>query len=115
MSLLQISQVGNNIPITIFQIRERVTLENFAELEKITKDAYDSGMRSLVVDLSQIPALSSIGVRALVVVHKIVSAGNRNALKVACAQPLICDVLQISGLTQFIELYDTVDEAAASF
>jgi hypothetical protein len=51
----------------------------------------------------------------LVVVHKILSAGGGNPLKIAAAPPPVQDVLGIAGITQFIELYDTVDEAAASF
>src|SRR5262245_11057073 len=111
MSLLQISQANENIPVTVFLIRDRISLENFAELEKVTQDAYDKGMRNLIVDLSQTAALSSIGVRAIVVMHKIVSANQGNALKLAGAQPLVRDVLQISGITQFIEVYDTVEQA----
>ena len=115
MSLIQISQFDEKKPVTVFQLRERITLDNFAELEKITKNAYDKGMHNLVIDLSQTPALSSIGVRAIVVIHKMLFAVNGNSLKLAGAQPRIREVLQIAGITQFIELYDTVDEAVGSF
>jgi anti-anti-sigma factor len=115
MSLIQITQRIDNAPVTVFQIRDRITIENFAELETLTKDAYVKGMRNLVVDLSQLQALSSIGVRALVVIHKILSADGGNPLKLAGVLPQIRDVLQIAGITQFIDVYDTVDEAAASF
>ena len=115
MSFVQISQVNERIPVTVFQIRERINLDNFAELEKISRNAYNNGMHNLVIDLTQTPALSSIGVRAIVVIHKMLSAGNGNPLKLAGAQPRVRDVLQIAGITQFIELYDTVEEAVASF
>jgi hypothetical protein len=36
-------------------------------------------------------------------------------LKLAGAIPPIREMLQIAGITQFIEIYDTVDEAVASF
>jgi len=115
MSLLQISQVNEKNPVTVFQLRERITLDNFAELEKITKDAFDKGMHNLIIDLSQTPTLSSIGVRGIVVIHKMLFAVNGNSLKLAGAEPRVRDVLQIAGITQFIDLYDTVDEAVASF
>lgn len=115
MSLLQISQFHENNPATVFRLQERITLDNFAELEKVTKDAYESGMRNLVIDLSETPTLTSIGVRAIVVIHKILSSDNGNPLKLAGAHPSVREVLQIAGITQFIELYNTVDEAAASF
>jgi anti-anti-sigma factor len=115
MSLLQISQFNENNPVTVFHLHERITLDNFAELEKITKDAYNGGMRRLVIDLSDAPSLTSIGVRAIVVIHKILASNNGNPLKIAGAYPSVREVLQIAGITQFIELYNTIDEAVASF
>ena len=113
MSLIQITQRTENV--TVFQIRDRITLNNFAELEAITKVEYEKGMRRLVLDLRETPALSSIGVRAIVVIHKIFSADGGNPLKLAGAAPHIREVLQIAGITQFLDVYHTVDEAAASF
>jgi anti-anti-sigma factor len=115
MSLIQITQRNEKVPVTVFQIRDRISLDNFAELEALTADAYAKGMRCLVLDLSQLQAITSIGVRAIVVIHKILSAEGGNPLKLAAAQPPIRDVLQIAGITQFIDVYDTVEEAAASF
>lgn len=115
MSLIQITQRNEKVPVTVFQIRDRISLDNFAELESLTKEAYQKGMRSLVLDLSQLTGITSIGVRAIVVIHKILSADGGSPLKLAKASPMIRDVLQIAGITQFIEVYDTVEEAAASF
>lgn len=115
MSLVQILQINEKTPVTVFQLRERITLENFAELEKVTQDGFDRGMHNLVIDLSQTPTLSSIGVRAIVVIHKMLFAVSGNSLKLAGAQARVRDVLQIAGITHFIDLYDTVDEAVASF
>jgi len=115
MSLVQISHFDEKKPVTVIQLLERITLDNFAELEKITTNESEKGMRHLVIDLSQTPTLSSIGVRGIVVIHKMVSTNKGNSLKLAGAQPRVRDVLQIAGITQFIELYDTVEEAVASF
>lgn len=115
MSLIQITQRNEKVPVTVFQLRDRISLDNFAELETLTKDAHARGMRNLILDLSELKSLTSIGVRAIVVIHKILSADGGNPLKLAGVQPAIRDVLQIAGITQFIEVYDTVEEAAASF
>ena len=64
MAFIQITQRQGRVPVTIFQLLDRINLGNFAELEKISKGAYDSGTRDLVIDLSQIESLTSIGVRA---------------------------------------------------
>ena len=71
MTLVEISQTQGRIPVTVFQLQDRVNLGNYKELEQTAQQAYDNGMRDLVIDLSQTPSLTSIGIRALVVIHKI--------------------------------------------
>jgi len=115
MSVVKISQAQGRVPVTIFQLQDRVNLGNFAELEDTAKEAYDNGMRDLVIDLSQTVSLTSIGVRALVIIHKMLSADNTNHLKIANPMPYIREMLDVSGVTQYIEIYNTVDEAVASF
>ena len=85
MAFIQITQRQGRVPVTIFQLLDRINLGNFAELEKISKGAYDSGTRDLVIDLSQIESLTSIGVRALVIVHKMLSTDKEKHLKLAGA------------------------------
>lgn len=115
MSLVEISHSNPTSPVTVFRLQERINLENFAELEALTSNEYANGMRKLILDLSEIPGLSSIGVRAVVVIHKILSADGGNPLKIAAAPPPVRDVLQIAGITQFVEMYDTVADAVASY
>lgn len=115
MALIQVSQAQGRIPVTVFQLQDRVNLGNFAELEQAARDEYDRGMRNLVIDLSQTPSLTSIGVRALVVIHKMLSQDQGGHLKLASPIPPIREMLEIAGITQSIEVYETLDEAVASF
>jgi len=116
MAIVEISQANGRVPVTIFRLRERIHLENFAELENLVKDAYEAGTRSLVIDLENSNSLTSIGLRALVVIHKIMAKDdNANRLRVAGATTLIHEIMEVTGIAQFIEIYDTVDEAVASF
>ena len=115
MALVQVSQAQGHIPVTIFLLRDRVNLGNYDELEKIAQDEVDKGMRDLVIDLSQTPSLTSIGVRALVVIYKILSPDRGKHLKIAGPIPAIREMLDIAGVTQSVEIYDTVEEAVASF
>jgi anti-anti-sigma factor len=115
MGLVQISQVQGRVPVTIFHLQERINLGNFAELEQAAKDSYEDGMRDLVLDLTDTVSLTSIGVRAIVIIHKMLSPDNAKHLKLANPAPYIREMLDVSGVTQYIEIYDTVDEAVASF
>jgi anti-anti-sigma factor len=115
MALVQISQAQGRVPVTVFQLQDRVNLGNYQELEQTAKDAYDKGMRDLVMDLSQTPSLTSIGIRALVVIHKILATDSGKHFKLAGVIPPIREMFDIAGITGFIEIYDSVDEAVASF
>lgn len=115
MGIVQISQAQGRIPVTVFRLQDRINLGNFAELEEAAKDAYDNGTRDLVLDLSQTVSLTSIGIRAIVIIHKTLSSDGTNHVKIANPMPYIREMLDISGVTQYIEIYNTVDEAVASF
>lgn len=115
MTLVQISQAQGRIPVTIFTLQDRVNLGNFDQLERTARDEFDKGMRDLVIDLSQTPSLTSIGVRALIVIYKMLSAGGGKHLKLAGPIPAIREMLVIAGVSQSVEIYNTVDEAVASF
>ena len=115
MDLVQVSQANGSIPVTIFQLQDRVNLGNYKELESSAKEAYENGTRDLVIDLSKSDSLTSIGIRALVVIHKMLSTDGGKHFKLAGVSEPIRDMLEVAGITQFIEIYDTVDEAVASF
>lgn len=115
MALVQVSHAQGRVPVTIFHLQDRVNLGNFTELEQTARDAYSQGTRNMVIDLSKSDSLTSIGVRALVVIHKLLAADNGKHLKLAGPIPSIREMLQIAGITQFLDIYDTVDEAVASF
>lgn len=115
MSVVKISQAQGRVPVTIFQLQDRVNLGNFTEMEEAAQEAYDSGMRDMVLDLGQTVSLTSIGIRAIVVIHKMLSTDGGKHMKIANPMPYIREMLDISGVISYIEVYDTVDEAVASF
>lgn len=116
MTLVTVSQAQGRMPVTIFRLEERIHLGNFSELERLAKEAYENGTRNLVIDLSRTDSMTSIGLRALIIVHKALAKGGSGShLKIAGATAVIREILQVTGVSQFIEVYDTVDEAVASF
>ena len=116
MAVAEISQVNGRVPITILRLREHIHLGNFTELENLAKDVHEAGTRNLVIDLENSNTLTSIGLRALVVIHKIMAQADRDyRLKVAGATTMIQEIMEVTGISEFIDIYDTVDEAVASF
>jgi anti-anti-sigma factor len=115
MALVQISQAQGRIPVTVFQLQDRVNLGNYQELEQTAKDEYEKGMRNLVIDLSLTPSLTSIGIRALMIIHKMLATDATKHLKLTGLTGPIREMLQIAGITGFVEIYPSVEAAIASF
>lgn len=116
MTLVEITNMQGRVPVTVFHLRERVHLGNFSELEGIARQAYEDGTRNLVMDLSHTDTLTSIGLRALVVIHKILAdADNGKHLKIAGATTVMREIMQVTGISQFIDVHDSVEEAVAAF
>src|SRR6185436_17988340 len=115
MGVVQISQAQGRVPVTIFRLQDRVNLGNFAELEETAQESYNNGTRDMVMDLGQTVSLTSIGIRAIVIIHKMLASDGGKHLKIANPMSYIREMLDISGVTQYIEIYNTVDEAVASF
>ena len=88
---------------------------NFAELEELAKEAYNYGVRDMVIDLSKTPSMTSIGIRALITIYRMLSRDSGQHLKLASATPEISEMLDIAGVTQHIELFATVEDAVNSF
>ena len=118
MSLVKVSQAQGKVPVTVFQLQGRVNLGNTAELEQAAKDAYAAGMRDLVIDLSEAPSLTSAGIRAVMIVHKLLSGDNAKSsrhLKLVSPTDYVRNVLEVAGLLDYLVVYETLDEAIASF
>ena len=115
MALIQISHAQGSVPVTVFHIQDRVNLGNFTELEEAAKNAYNNGTRDMVIDLSNAPSLTSIGIRALIIIHRMLAVDRGRHLKLAGPAPEVRDMLDISGVTQYIDIYDTVEDAVQSY
>lgn len=118
MSLVKVSQAEGRIPVTVFELQGRVNLGNTAELEQAGKDAYANGTRDLVLDISKVDSFTSAGIRALMVLYKLMAGDEGKEskhVKLVSPTPYVHDVLEVSGVADSIEIYNTLDEAVASF
>jgi len=115
MDLVQTSQMQGNVPVTVFHIQDRINHSNYKLMEDAAKQAYENGTRDLVIDLSKTDSLTSIGIRALVAIYKLLGTDGGKHLKLAGVIPPMREMFNVAGITGFIEIYDTVDEAVASF
>jgi anti-anti-sigma factor len=118
MSLVIVSQAQGRIPVTVFELQDRVNLGNTAELEQAAREAYASGTRDLVIDISKVDSFTSAGIRAMLVIYKLL-AGNEGRqskhVKLVSPTSYVREVLRVAGVADSIEIYDSLEEAVASF
>jgi anti-anti-sigma factor len=76
----------------------------------IDQSAAEPGVSIVVIDLSQVQILPSIGLGALVQISNKCKARDQ-ALKIAAAQPAIRRVFAITRLDRILDLTDSVDAA----
>jgi anti-anti-sigma factor len=118
MSLVKVSQSKGRILVTVFELQDRVNLGNTAELEQAGKDAYASGTRDLVLDISKVDSFTSAGIRALMVIYKLFAGEegkDSKHVKLVSPTSYVREVLDVAGVTESVEIFDSLDEAIASF
>jgi stage II sporulation protein AA (anti-sigma F factor antagonist) len=117
MELVTVSQAHGRVPVTVLQLQDRLNMGNTEELELAAKEAFAAGERNMVIDLSKAPSLTSAGIRTIIVIYKMLTESKDKAkhLKLVSPTPYVREVLDISGLLDYIDVIESLDEAVVSF
>ena len=75
--------------------------------------APDAPHRAIVVDLSGVDYISSVGLRVLMVAAKTMRA-RRAAIAVASLQPVVAEIFEISRFHHVVDVRDSVRDAIAA-
>lgn len=127
-----------NITVTIQQAREPVAVmrlqgdidaSNFIQVVDKAQEIYQNPARNLIIDLSEVPSVSSTG---LVAIHKIAlvysgvsaemthpdlthSSNARKYVKLLSPQPAVDKALETAGLKLFFKVFHDLESALNSF
>jgi anti-anti-sigma factor len=133
ISIIKTSQARGRQPVTILHVLDRINLGNVDQLEQAARAAVQQGDRNLLIDLTDVPSITSAGLRAILVIYKLlgsersdhVGSGAGTALpdqpsksaylKLLNASSEVRKVLRIAGFDNYLEIYDDQDEAIASY
>jgi anti-anti-sigma regulatory factor len=131
------SKQEGRVPVTVMKLAGNLDASNYAEVIARAQNAYDEGARNLLIDLSEVPYVSSAGLMALHTtaltfaghsmkskesgrpISRSVNAQNEKAVrlhvKLLSPQPAVEQVLEIVGLKQFLDIYTEFETAVQSF
>lgn len=123
--------------IIVMHLVGELDASNYAKVIDKAQEAYEDGARRLVIDLSQVPYVSSAGLMSLHTVTLVFGGQSmqskatgrptfrplnitrdgeiRKRVKLLGPQPAVDEVLDVVGLKEFFEIYQDLDDALQSF
>ena len=116
-------------PIAIMRLQGDVDASNFVQVVDKAREIYQNPARNLVIDLSEVPNISTTG---LVAIHKIAliysgvpeekahpdlthSSTARKHVKLLNPQPAVDKALETAGLKLFFKVFHDLESALNSF
>ena len=112
-------EVVQNVPVTVLHLRGWLDAQGEELLLAAARDVYDAGARFLLIDLAEVDALTSAGMRAMQKVYKLFTTVEERFKIVRvklCNAPLeVYHVLGVTGFLQNIPNYETQQAALDSF
>jgi anti-anti-sigma regulatory factor len=134
---ITVTQAQGNVPVTVMHIQGELDASNYKRLIARVKEAYETGVRDILLDLSEMPFMGSSGLVALHSVAVLLrgevppdpdsgwaairaidrdrSTGLQQHIKLLNPQPRVDRVLDMAGFKQFFEVYTDLETAVASF
>ena len=110
MNIIERDQNG----VTVFTLEGRVDTQGAVDMDLALQTAVSEGKHRMVLDMSELRYISSAELRTLadVLTQNKEASGD---LKMSAMNKKIVRVFQIVGFDKFFSIYDTVDEAVASY
>jgi anti-anti-sigma factor len=119
-------------PIAVMHLNGNLDASNFVEVVTKAQEIYKNPARNLIIDLSEVPYISSAG---LVAIHKIAllysdvaqeveentrpdfthSSTARKHVKLLSPQPAVDQILDTAGMKLFFKVFNDLDSALKSF
>ncbi len=134
---ITVSTQQGSVPVTVVQLHGDVDASNFSQLISKIESLQKEGARDFILDLSDVPFMSSAG---LVALHSIAimlrgetptdpqsgwaalksidrsrEAGMQKHVKLLQPQQYVAETFDKAGFTMFFEIFSDVQQAVASF
>jgi len=127
---ISVSQANGRIPVTIFHLNGDLVEEE--SLRGEATEAVNNGSQAILLDLTEVPYISSAGLRAIQFVFELlhnssemdksamnrgIAAGTFNAPNLKLLNPSKngAKALSVSGYDMFLQVFTNKDEAIGSF
>lgn len=128
---ITVTEEQARVPVTVFRLDGELTSEDTFSAK--VREAHQAGTRNMLIDLSEVPYMSSAGLRALhaaftllrsespeesdAAMRKGITAGTFTSphLKLLNPNKHVLEVLKTAGYDMFLEIHHDYKKALASF
>jgi ABC-type transporter Mla MlaB component len=122
-----------SVPVTVLHLRGDLNAASYEQLQLQAQRQIDSGVHYLVLDLSEVPYVSSAGIGAMThlfhamrtdapedsdaAIRAGMKAGTYRSphLKLACPRPRVHEILKLAGVPMFLEVHTDLQVVIESF
>ena len=133
---IKVSQEKGKVPVSVVHIKGDLDASSYLELVNTAQNLYNTGVRSLLLNLSGLAFISSAGLASLHIVTKMFRGEETNSedgwstfkdidrerenglqknVKLLNPSSDVDKVLDTVGFKQFFEVYTSLNEAVQSF
>lgn len=124
------SQETGRVPVTVLHVKGNVDSTTYQEFQAAAEKLIAEGAKDLLIDLREVPYMSSAGLRALNQIYnkfragedksqvtKGVTAGTYTSphLKLLAPSKRVLETLKMSGFDMFLDIQSNLHHAVASF
>ena len=130
---IDVVPMQGRVPVTVLQVHGDIDSNTYEQLQAQADGVFQSGARHLLLDLGEVPYISSAGIRALHYIFNLyrnssegeseetIRKGLRDGtyksphLKLLKPSQGVSKVLGLSGYDMFLEIHQDLNSALASF
>lgn len=127
-----VSQEQGRVPVTVFKVKGNIDSATYQQLAAQARQAFEGGMKYLLLDLSEAPYVSSAGIRALndmILMLRDKSSESNDAMnkgivdgtfksphvKLLNPNRNVAEVFRLAGMDMLLEVHQDYQKAVASF
>lgn len=130
---IAVSHEQGRVPVTVFHVKGQIDVDSYEQLQAQAAAAVQAGACDVLLDLTEVPYISSSGLRALHHIFTLVrtdspaesdsalSKGLRDGtwksphFKLLNPQPPVLEILKTTGFDMYLEIHHSFKDAVASF
>ena len=129
---INVLEERGRVPVTIFKLAGRINMGNADQLIERARQAQLNGMRNLILDLGEVESMTSVGLRAMIEIYKLLASPQASPGEAASAEAAgkaerspylklldpsadLRRMLEVAGFTSYFEIFDDRDAAIRSF